>query len=374
MPASSALTRLTAATAALRPRALRFWQWWSGELLALLPPSLVQRLGQRGPLLFVEWQDGQCRLRRELRGSSEVLASAPASPDEGLPGLLHEPLRRQAAVAGRVILRLPADSGLRRELGLPAAAEGNLGNVLRFEMDRHTPFSGEQVHFGCRVRGRDSVRQRLQVELQVVPRERLDPLLAQLAALGVHAERLLLGDGEMNALGWIDLRPPAGSGLRGGWRRNPWLQGAALALGLLALVLLPLQLRERSLAALEDSLTEPRRLAGQAAQVQAELQRLQEARALLEAQRQRAPQALLLLAELTGRLPDHTWLTRFELARDRVRLEGESAEASSLLGLLEDSRYLSNVSFASPITSNPRTRRERFSLQAERRAAPDAAP
>ena len=50
-----------------------------------------------------------------------------------------------------------------------------------------------------------------------------------------------------------------------------------------------------------------------------------------------------------------------------MRLEGESAEASSLIGLLEGSQLLHNVSFASPITSNPRTQRDRFSLLAERR-------
>lgn len=253
MQGSSSLIRLLATTGTLRTQLRRFWQWWSGELLALLPSSLVQRLSQRGSLLFVELEDGQCRLRRELRGSSEVLASAPASLDGELPGLLHEPLRRQAAAADRVILRLPADCGLRRNIGLPAAAEGSLANVLRFEMDRHTPFASEQVYFGYRLCGRDAERQRLQIELQLVPRSRLDPLLERLAALDVHPGRLLLGAGEMTGIGWIDLRPPRRAGLRGGWRRNPWLQGAVLALGLPVLLLLSLEMRERNLAGLDTA-------------------------------------------------------------------------------------------------------------------------
>ena len=76
-----------------------------------------------------------------------------------------------------------------------------------------------------------------------------------------------------------------------------------------------------------------------------------------------------MLSELTQLLPDHTWLTRLEMNQQRVRLEGESAEASSLIGLLERSQYLHNVSFVSPITNNPRTQRDRFSLQAEHRPA-----
>ncbi|MOA51550.1 hypothetical protein D3C78_1747130 [compost metagenome] len=48
-----------------------------------------------------------------------------------------------------------------------------------------------------------------------------------------------------------------------------------------------------------------------------------------------------------------------------MRLDGESAEASSLISLLESSPLLENVRFASPVTANPGTARERFSLVAD---------
>ncbi|MNG37208.1 hypothetical protein D3C84_1244880 [compost metagenome] len=40
-----------------------------------------------------------------------------------------------------------------------------------------------------------------------------------------------------------------------------------------------------------------------------------------------------------------------------------------MISLFEQSQTLQNVSFASPITSNPRTQKDRFSLLAERKVA-----
>jgi general secretion pathway protein L len=158
---------------------------------------------------------------------------------------------------------------------------------------------------------------------------------------------------------------------RWGWRGIRRLLRVRVV-GFMALLLLPrgqLQPRAEHLAAQLDA---PKAAAERAAAVRDELQRLEAGRDYLDEQRLLADEVLSILDELTRLLPDSTWLSRFELIGTRVRLEGESAEASALIGLLEQSRTLHNVSYASPITSNPRTEKDRFSLIAERRPEQEA--
>jgi general secretion pathway protein L len=372
MALSFPLTRLSTTADVLRSNARRFWTWWTQELIGLLPEPWLQRLRQRGATLLIELDGNQCQLRFGSYASAEVLASAPFDASGELPAMLAAPLKARAAKADQVVLRLPAERGLRKVVSLPAATEASLGNVLRFELDRHTPFSSEQVYFGYRILKREADRQRLQVELQLVPKVYLDPLLAQLASLDVHPGRVSLSvadDSEQASAGWIDLLPASRRGARASWRSSRGLQWTLLLLGLAALILLPLQQRQYSAERLQQQLQQPKAQAERAAAVQHELQQLESGRTFLAEQQLRATQTLLLLSELTQLLPDHTWLTRFEVSQQRVRLEGESAEASSLIGLLERSQYLHNVSFVSPITNNPRTQRDRFSLQAEHRPA-----
>lgn len=360
--------RLRLATAPLIAVAQRFWQWWSQELLGLIPEHWLERLRRRGNLLFIVLQEGQCSIRFGNYSQSETLVSAALGPDGELPTELVEPLLSRAAKASQVIVLLASQQVLRKVLSLPAATEAGLGNVLRFEMDRHTPFNNDQVYFGYRILERDRRQQRLHVELLVVLRDYLDELLKRLDGLGVQPSVITLAEGDERWTGKsVNLLP--GSRVRSrsvGWRGNRRLQVAAI-LGLLLLAAFPLLQQHQRAERLASELDTPKVAAERAAVVRAELQRLEAGRSYLLEQQAKAGEALRILSELTALLPDTTWLSRFELSDERVRIEGESAEASALIGLLEQSRTLYNVSYASPITSNPITQKDRFSLLAERR-------
>ncbi len=72
-----------------------------------------------------------------------------------------------------------------------------------------------------------------------------------------------------------------------------------------------------------------------------------------------------LLNELTRILPDDTWLSMLEVSGSKLRVQGESGSASSLIGLIEESDLFHDPGFASPITRNRRTGLDRFVLEAE---------
>src|SRR3990167_1708702 len=365
--------RLQAATDSLIALAQRFWQWWSQELLGLVPERWRDRLRRRGNLLFIALREGRCSLDFGSFSQRETLVDGALSTEGELPPELLEVLLERLGTAAKVILLLPPQQVLRKVLSLPAATEAGLGNVLRFEMDRHTPFTGEQEYFGFRILERDRRHLRLQVELLVVLRWSLDELLQRFDSLGVHPALVTLDEGAGRGSGQsINLLPGGRQRSRGSrLRGNRRLQIAAgLALGALAVFPRVQQQQRAERRAAEREA--PKAAAERAAAVRAELEQLEAGRRYLSEQQAHASEVLGMLKELTTLLPDTTWLSRFELSGERVRLEGESAEASALIGLLEQSKTLQNVSYASPITSNPRTQKDRFSLIAERRPAQEA--
>jgi len=365
--------RLQLATDSLIALAQRFWQWWSQELLGLVPERWRDRLRRRGKLLFIVLHEGQCSLGFGSFGQREPLVSAPLGAEGELPPAVVEVLLERLGKAAKVILLLPPQQVLRKVLSLPAATEAGLGNVLRFEMDRHTPFTAEQVYFGFRIVERDRRHQRLQVELLVVLRHYLDELLQRFDGLGVHPALVTLDEGAGQGRSQsINLLPGGLLRSRGSrWRGNRRLQ-VAVVLGLAALAVFPLLQQQRRAERLAAELDAPKAAAERAAAVRAELEQLEAGRGYLREQQAHASEVLGILKELTTLLPDTTWLSRFELTGERVRLEGESAEASALIGLFEQSKTLQNFSYASPITSNPRTQKDRFSLIAERRPLQEA--
>jgi general secretion pathway protein L len=69
-----------------------------------------------------------------------------------------------------------------------------------------------------------------------------------------------------------------------------------------------------------------------------------------------------VLAELTTRLPDDTWLTELSLRQRHVSLSGQSEAAARLIGELSRSAMFRGIGFAGPVTRDGTTGRDDFSL------------
>lgn len=251
------------------------------------------------------------------------------------------------------ILKIAPQHVLRRVVELPLAAERNLHAVLGFEMDRYTPFKAERVYYCHTVLSRDRERGKLRVALAIVPRDKADPEIDRLRALGIEPEALELGDVR------IDLRPAG--------RERLWQLGAlgGLAVALLAAaVALPIVLKAQALSRLEE---EAQRVRREAAHAEGARRRLEAALALereLVARRQVRPAALEVVSELTRLLPDATWLSHLELTGSRLRIRGESANAAELVALLEGSAVLGGAAFDGALMRDPAAERERFTITA----------
>ncbi len=58
---------------------------------------------------------------------------------------------------------------------------------------------------------------------------------------------------------------------------------------------------------------------------------------------------LVLLKELTRLIPQDSWLTQLDIEKDSIKLRGESENANALIAILENSPYIKEVAFSSPV-------------------------
>jgi general secretion pathway protein L len=75
-----------------------------------------------------------------------------------------------------------------------------------------------------------------------------------------------------------------------------------------------------------------------------------------------------ILADVTARVPQDTWLTTFELKGRTLRLVGLSPDAATVVKLLTDSSQLTGVELRSSTSAGPGTGKDRFEITAEVKA------
>ncbi|WP_271274566.1 PilN domain-containing protein [Aliamphritea hakodatensis] len=334
-----------------------FWKWWSTELLELMPYTLRHHLTNRGRFLIAELQQQACSFRFGNRGQLVLLGSLTLDdPSPELSGRYH-PYAQQA---DQIILLLPPEYLLETEIILPRATERNLSDVLRYEIDRYTPYKAEHIYYGYRVIGiADNDDTRIRVALKVVTREILEPVLNKLADWGVAPGVIAPSAEQSNNLYSMNLLPETDTGTSRSGMGIFWRTSLVILL-LIALLILPFHFQQQQLTSLRQAVTEPKLAAEEARAVEQEFIILSQSRTFFSEQQQASYSTLDFLKQLTRILPDHTWINQLQINGQDIRLQGESRQASALIGLLDQSQLMTEIAFASPVTLNPRTRKERF--------------
>ena len=263
-----------------------------------------------------------------------------------------------------VTICLSGELGLRRMIQLPLAARDDLEQLLRFDMDRLTPFRADEVYFAQRIVDTDASNRRITVELAAAPKSTIEQALQTAQAAGLMPSRLELGTARPNGQEPLNLLPQ-GSGDGLGERR------VIRALILLALILamvaiaIPLQRQRSKLAALTDQVAATRVEAEESLALREQLDQLTRTAFFLLAEKGRRPIATEVLAELTRLVPDQAYLAQLVMQADEVQLHGSAATASNLISLLDQSPLFRAPQFRSPVTQDGRDGTERFHLSVE---------
>jgi general secretion pathway protein L len=345
----------------------RFLAWWLGELSSLIPESVSRVLRYQQQILTIEIDGARAILgyrkgnrHREI-GRIELAGKDPAIVRRELVRLA----RQASPRAQQTVLYLPSTRVLRRSVNLPLAAAENLGEVLGFEMDRHTPFKAEEVYYDYRVAKLDRDAKRVTAIITVAAKAYVDQDLAMLKSWGLTPIRVGVADERPEHDETASLLPFAAGSIRGGGLRR--LSGGLAATAcLLAAVAayLPLYREKQLLAAYEAKLDANHGVAAAAEKLKKQVAGMVERTRFLAERKLAKPSLTELLDELARRVPDNSWVAQFRAEGDELVLSGYSPHASALIGLLEDSEMLEQVRFGSPVTFDQRIGAERFTLSA----------
>ncbi len=349
----------------------RFFAWWFGELAACVPERLRRLFSRESAALTVTPGDGDAGFALHRGGSGRALGRIRFDPRVEPRRALAQVLRGISLHDLDIVMQLPADRVLRRDVSLPLAAAENLREVLAFEMDRHTPFMAVEVAFDYRVTGTDAETKRINVDLAVVPRGLLEQATELAASFGLALDRVGIAGEESHKGRSFNFLPNGGPAGRSTARQRLSIALTAVAAILAVIaVYLPLFIKERTLAAYEARLEESRAAALDAEDLKKRLAATLEHSRFLIDRRQSIPAATALLAEVTERLPDDTWLVQLRWQGTKLVLAGFSPAAAALIAGLEESPLLAEVRFGSPVTADPRIGRERFNISADVAATP----
>lgn len=346
--------------ARLLPGAGGLFEWWGRALASWLPHRWRSLLGLTQDRLLLSLQDEHLSLAWQSTEGVRELARLPLPLETGdLDGLLG---KRMAGLPRWLLL--PADAVLRRPLVLPAAAADRLRDVVRFEIDRQTPFAAADVCHDANLRQRREDGQ-LEVDLVVIPRQRFDAALAPLGSLAGELGGVDVAGPQERPLG-VNLLAPAERRVR----QAP-MRGWHLALGSLALLAVvfaawtTLDNRRAAADAFEASLRTRTEQARRVAAQRQQLVDLVEGMNALERARAQRPTAIEVLDELSRRLPDGTYLEKMSIEGDRLVVIGLSQEASSLVAKLQGSPLWRSPALSGALQPDQARRRDRFTLTAQ---------
>lgn len=360
-----------------------FFHWWLAELVQLLPQKWRTVLLGQQALCRLSLERDCLQLVLETQGLETALGSCHLSAlsgsldDFSAPGVDASTSTKQALLnniaaldsqsRGRVVLELADDYLLVRDITLPLVSDGDIASVLAHEIDRLSPFEKDKVCYGYEVLQKNLQTGKLRLRLICLERAVLESLLAQCVELGlgvVQVQRKTELSGSKTFCETLNLLPadqrPAKEKLWNG--ANQALAGLALIL-LLAVLMLPVWHYENQIGHLSE---EVNALLGKSKVVRAkqtQLVNVLDIRDALVERKNNEFEKIIILHKLAQIIPDNTWLTRVTIRNSALEIEGESEKSSDLIEKLESQAAFYQVEFASSVTRNTRTAKERFQIK-----------
>lgn len=346
----------------------RFFRWWFGELAAVIPHRLRERLQPTADMLVVICGEHDALLffqrGRALKQLGRIEAGPPPRPAQRLRVLLetHGLVGATRGRGLRACLRIPAERAVCTIAELPLAAEENLDEVLSFELDRHTPFPADRAVFSSRIVHRDPESRRLKVELTVVPTTTIEQVMRLAHDLDIEPDRIDVAEPVTNFSSSQNLLPATAIASRLGAHRLTYALGAIAACLVVVAIYLPIDAAQHNAAIAAQEFARLKVSTEAAAKLQKEINSLRAQEGFLVDRKYKMPTISQLLFETTRILPDDAWLVDWQFISGEVQLTGYARSASALVEHLEQSHVFHDTTFRSPVTLDAGTGRERFTI------------
>ena len=342
-----------------------FVTWWARQWLDLLPPQLAATNRWSSVLLIdlpEEWNGTgpfPFALIRRLNGKEAPLGRF-RMDESGLAAIRRS--RRVKARGLDILLRLWPGALLEHRFVIPLAAEPDAAQVLRYEIDRVTPFAAEDIFWTWQAERRDRERGRLFVRLSLVSRASVQACLQALAAAGLSPRRIeaVADDG---ALRHLPLQTEDGEGrtLQRGVIRILAMACVILAITAAAL---PFVIQQARIQRTERDIAQFQPRVSEATALRDRITRQAAGADVIAAAETQIGDAVQALAAVTAVLPDNTFLTAFSLSQRNLSLTGLSADPARLIAAMSADPMIASPSFSAPVTAAPAGKGSLFSISA----------
>jgi len=329
--------------------------WWFGQLPGML--AIASARGHSDAVILAIDRD-TVTLQSRSRGTTTRDSEACAD-DAGIQQLA----RFIAMRSGRpcpLLLRLSPAQVLRKSLVLPIASRHDLEKIIGFAIDRETPFSCDEIYWSYVARRTGVARGQLEVDLFLVPRNSIDPLVAAARAAGLDPFGIEVDIGA-NATTLIPLGVRKRD-LRVLSQRSLVLLAATACTLMAVAVAIPFIGQQRALASADAtiaSLSEPAR---EASALRRTADQIAKAVSTLKTEHDRNGSAIATLAAATKSLPDDTYLTALSLKAGRLTMSGLSRSAAHLIGLLAGTPAFREPAFDAPVVESESSGLEAFTI------------
>ncbi len=341
-----------------------FLAWWGQQLLSLSPAqaraghedAVLASLRRSGP----DAGAGSVDVAVRRRTKATPLGAFPLT-ESGMAALRNALGSRRPHAE----LVLPAGMVLEHAVTLPLAAERDPESVLRFEMDRLTPFAANELYWTWAADRRDRARSQLHLRLVLVLRAQVDAALGMLRLAGLHPSALADAGGR---------RIPLDPARTGAWRRRlAAVLAAACVLLALAAIAIPFAGQSRDARRIEQQIAALRAPVDRAEALRRSMSTAAAGVDVLATERAKRGDPLAILTALTDILPDDTVLTDLTLRQRVITITGQSATAARLIAALAADPAIRNPTFTAPVTRNETAHADVFSIRAEAASQAEAA-
>jgi len=346
-----------------------FLAWWRGELAGLIPARIRERMVSPRPSIWLVLDDDEKQISLWRGGDKPEQLDVLMLSDE-----LQSLRQRWMAALARfedgppeIRLCLPSERVLACPIEQPLAVEANLGSALGYQLDQFTPFRASDVLFDYQTLERNTQAGRLKLDVRLVPKSAVNPLLDRLKAIGIspHAVDSLTGSAEAPRTEGFNLIPGT-QRPRYVFRRARlnWIL-AGVALLVLGLVMAQsLYLRTNTAEALRSEVDELRLQADQVMNLQRQLEDSLQAANFLAERRRLQPVVIQVLDEVSRVLPQDMWINQLQVRGNQLTMLGLADGSSRLIEIINDSPLLDDAAFRGSINVDPATGKERFNAQA----------
>ncbi|WP_147061277.1 PilN domain-containing protein [Kozakia baliensis] len=270
--------------------------------------------------------------------------------------VLAESRRRRAFPRRRpdISLMLPEGGILARDVSLPEAAADNAAQAIGYDLDRLTPFQAQDVVWTMNRKTEAGKQGNAVFRLLVAPRFLFETGLERLQRAGVAPTRLCM----VGAAGRTEIIPFAAIARKKS--RLVYVLPAILC-GLTIVPFLAQEVQIFDLNRKANALADKRDIAEN---LRREIASFTAGPVAVEKEERRIGSPLETIRTLTETLPDGTFLTALRIHDHHITMEGQSKQATQLIGILEHHAAFTDAAFSGPVTRSEDKDQDVFTINA----------